>query len=394
MTGDRALKVLSLGKDPTIFAAANGTTTGDARHRHIFYAQRLAERAPGSEMRVVTYTRRGAGQLLDKPSAHLTLYGTDSRSRATYVFDLKKRLRAVLADGWRPDVITSQEPWEEGLVAQGLARRCAARDVPQLHFDIMSDRWRSESALNGIKRLLARRVVTRAAHVRVVSEPLKRSLIDRWGVDAARISVTPVGVNFRRSALSREESRRRLDATLTDERVVLFVGRLVAAKNLTLWLEVAKHVLASFPATRFVLVGDGELRASLEERARELGISANVRFTGNRPHGELPDVYAAADVFLLTSHYEGFGRVVLEAMLAARPVVTTRCGGPEDLVIDGHNGFLAARDDAATLAARVCALLADATLAAELGARGASLAEERFGLPALADRLVDMWQRA
>ncbi len=394
MSGDRVLKVLSLGKDPTIFAAANGTTTGDARHRHLYYAQRLAERAPGSEMRVVTYTRRGAGKLFDRPSASLTLYGTDSRSRATFVLDLKKRLRTVLADGWRPDVITSQEPWEEGLVAQGLARRCAARDVPQLHFDIMSDRWRSESVLNGIKRMLARRVFTRAAHVRVVSEPLKRSLVERWGVDAARISVTPVGVNFQRTSASREESRRRLDPSLAGERVVLFVGRLVAAKNLSLWLEVAKRVLSAHSATRFVVVGDGELRASLEARARELGISANVNITGNRPHGDLPDVYAAADVFLLTSHYEGFGRVVLEAMLAGRPVVATRCGGPEDLVVDGHNGFLAARDDADTLAARVCMLLADPSLAEELGARGARFAEERFGLPALADRLIDTWQRA
>jgi glycosyltransferase involved in cell wall biosynthesis len=303
-------------------------------------------------------------------------------------------LRAALADGWRPDVITSQEPWEEGLVAQILARRYAARDVPQLHFDIMSDRWRNEAALNGLKRLLARRVITRAAHVRVVSEPLKRSLIDRWKIDADRISVTPVGVNFHRSTISRELSRQRLDATLTDERVVLFVGRLVAAKNLTLWLEVAKRVLASCPTTRFVLVGDGELRASLEERARELGISASVRFIGSRAHSELPDIYAAADVFLLTSHYEGFGRVVLESMLAGRPVVTTRCGGPEDLVKNGHNGFLVARDDAETLAARVCDLLANTQLAAEVGARGARLAEERFGLQALADRLVDMWQRA
>jgi glycosyltransferase involved in cell wall biosynthesis len=389
---DRPIKVLSLGKDSSVFAT--GAATGDTRLRHLFYARRLAERAPGSEMRVVVYSSGSNGAWFERASDTLTLYGTRSPSRATFIFNLRRRLREVLADGWRPDVITSQEPWEEGWVAQSLARRYAARDVPQLHFDILADSWVRESPINRLKRMVARRVFVRASHIRVVSEPLKLSLVARWNIDQARISVAPVGVNFHPSKESRKECRRKLDATLGEEPIVLFVGRLCEAKNLPLWLEVARRVLAQLPATRFFMVGDGELRDSLSARAIELGIATRVTFLGNRPHHELPDLYAAADVFLLTSNYEGFARVVLEAMFASLPVVATYCGGPQDLVADGRSGFLSPCGDAHALAAHVQALLTDPARAAVFGAEGARIASARFGLAALGDRIIDTWQRA
>ncbi|HEU5137307.1 MAG TPA: glycosyltransferase family 4 protein [Steroidobacteraceae bacterium] len=390
----RPLNVLSLGKDSSLFASKDGASTGDARLRHLYYAKRLAERAPGSQMRVVAYSSGPDAHWFERASEHLTLFGTRSRTRAGFLLDLRRRLRDVLADGWRPDVITSQEPWEEGWMAQSLARRVGARDVPQLHFDIMADAWVGESPINRVKRVLARRVITRASHVRVVSEPLKLLLADRWKVDPQRISVAPVGVNFKPSNLGRIEGRQKLDASLAGKRLVLFVGRLVAQKQLPLWLEVARRVHEQRPESHFVIVGDGELRASLESRARELGIAPAVSFLGSRQHAELPDIYAAADVFLLTSDYEGFGRVVLEAMLAARPVVSTICSGPEDLVVNGQSGFLAARGDTDALTDHVTRLVADPALAAAMGAEGARIADARFGLAALTDRIIDVWLRA
>jgi glycosyltransferase involved in cell wall biosynthesis len=387
----RPLQVLSLGKASAVFADSSSAGQGDVRQRHLFYAQRLAARFPGSELRMVTLTHGRKGGWFEQASESLRLYGTRSLHRASFMFDLARRARAALEDGWRPDVITSQEAWEEGVVASRMARSLGSRDLPQLHFDIFSDSWASESRINPLKRTLARHVFQHANCVRVVSRPLKNLMVARWGVVAERIAVAPVGVGFSASKLSSEECKRKLLLDLVGRPVVLFVGRLCAQKNLELWLSVARRVLASKPQTRFVLVGAGELAAPLERMIQAMGIAHAVFLVGSRDYAELPDVYGAADVFLLTSHYEGFGRVVLEAMLAGLPVVSTRSQGPEDLVEEAVTGHLTPVQDEDLLAQRIAQLLADPARAREMGKAGRRIALERFSLPVLTDRIIDAW---
>jgi glycosyltransferase involved in cell wall biosynthesis len=95
----------------------------------------------------------------------------------------------------------------------------------------------------------------------------------------------------------------------------------------------------------------------------------------------------------LTSDYEGFGRVVLEAQLTGVPVVSTMCSGPEDLIVDRQTGRLLAKGDGAGLAAAVNELLGDPALAAEMGRRGRESAQAKFKLEVLTDRLIDVWER-
>src|SRR5688572_12249379 len=124
---NEALHVLALSKDPTLFESKARPHIGDARERHMFYAHRLRLRFPGSELRIVTYTPRAQPTVQDKPCNGLHLFGTSSIHRATYVLGLLRRLPLVLADGWRPDVVTVQTPWEEGVIGFLAARWLGAR---------------------------------------------------------------------------------------------------------------------------------------------------------------------------------------------------------------------------------------------------------------------------
>ena len=384
------LRLLVLSKDPTLFEGGS-RVQGDARRRHIRYSEVMRDMlGPESEIRIITYTTRASGFRSDDPAAGLKLYGTASLHRATYLVDCARLARKMLATGWSPTAITTQTPWEEGGLGAILARRTGARFLPQLHFDLFSSEWRSEKLMNHWRALVARRVLRSATRVRAVSEPLRQNLVG-LGIDSSRIDVIPVGVNFAPSGLSVEAAKGALDLRLAGHPVVLFVGRLVEEKNLKLWIDVASHALASIPQVRFVIVGAGHKAEEVQRLIAERELEHAILMLGPVGHERLPDVYRAADVFLLTSHHEGFGRVILEAAFAGVPAVATRCGGPEDIIQHRTSGLLADKGDADALARCVLDLLGNASLRSAYGKAAANSAYARFGLDALARKLVTHW---
>ncbi len=131
-------------------------------------------------------------------------------------------------------------------------------------------------------------------------------------------------------------------------RRVLTAGRLVPQKNHALLLEAFARLLDSVEA-RLVILGEGPLRAALERRAAELGIAHAVSLPGFLLHPW--PVYAAADLFVLSSDFEGFGNVLVEALACGLPVVSTDCpSGPREILDDGAFGTLVPCGDAAALA--------------------------------------------
>ncbi len=120
------------------------------------------------------------------------------------------------------------------------------------------------------------------------------------------------------------------------------------------FVETARRVRAEVPAARFVMVGDGELRAQVE-RAAAGSLGGDMILAGWRR--EIPDLMRAFDVFLLTSRWEGLPKVVPQALLSGVPVVATAVDGTSEIVDDGVDGFLAPAGDVDALARRVSALL-------------------------------------
>jgi glycosyltransferase involved in cell wall biosynthesis len=291
-------------------------------------------------------------------------------------------------------VVTVQTPWEEGVVGYVVARFVGARFIPQLHFDLFSKDWLAEKWLNRWRRNVAKLVLRRADRVRVVSGTLAEKVVQHCGVQPEQIRVAPVGVNFIPQLGQKPRFKQRLLPGFEQRKTVLFVGRLCAQKNLHLWIDVARLVASRVPTASFVIVGGGDSEEIIHRLVRDSHLEDRFLFMGRQPHDALPAIYAAADVFLLTSYYEGLPRVLMEALLSGIPVVSTACTGPKDVIQDGINGYLLSIGDAAGLAARVIELLENEQLALRLGQAGLRHMSTEFNIERLADRMLDCWTSA
>lgn len=381
--------VLILSKDPSFLSNESGF--GDTLQRHIYYAECLNAHLPGSDVRIVTFSRRGNAQKILAPIANLKIYGTSSVHRIFYMLDCVRTLKQVFADSWKPTVITTQGPYEDGQLGLWLAKRTTARFIPQLHFDLFSHDWLRESRLNPVRLIAARYVLRHADAVRVVSREQKRKLVEKLELAPESVHVVPIGVSFKSTSKSKDACKAEVHSALPGHKVVLFVGRLYAPKNLDLWIDVAEQVIRQEPGVRFLLAGNGPLYDELLVRVKNARLDQSIIFLGSVPYGNLSEVYGAADLFLLTSHYEGFGRVLVEAAISGVPVVSTNCAGPADVVVHGKTGFLCEPGNKDELIQCVLALLRDQPKLEQFGKAARSHVDTIFGRMALANGLVRMW---
>lgn len=179
-----------------------------------------------------------------------------------------------------------------------------------------------------------------------------------------------------------------------DDEAVLFVsiGRLEPQKNYSLLLEAfADGPARTDPNTKLIIVGEGYLRQNLEEQTRSLGLSARVHFLGLRT--DIPNILAAADIFVLSSDYEGNPLVVMEAMAAGKPVIATAVGGVPELVEPEKTGILVQSGDARALAnAMNRCLLMDEIERKAMGEQGAMRAVETFDIRTMVASYQKLYQ--
>jgi glycosyltransferase involved in cell wall biosynthesis len=176
------------------------------------------------------------------------------------------------------------------------------------------------------------------------------SVLIRSGIDFARFQSTgsATGTDLR------DKVRTALGLSL-EAPVVVTVACLKPQKAPTDIVAVAGRVLRKQPETRFLIAGDGELRPQLEAMIRTEGLERRVILLGWRR--DIPHLLQAADLFLLTSRWEGLPRAILEARLAGLPVVATAADGVTDVVQDGVNGYVAPIGDVERIADRLIVLL-------------------------------------
>jgi glycosyltransferase involved in cell wall biosynthesis len=175
--------------------------------------------------------------------------------------------------------------------------------------------------------------------------------------------------------------------------LVLFLGRMEAAKGIFDLLEALARLRAAVPDVRLVCAGDGE-RVAVARYAERLGIADAVRFTGwVGPSGKRALLEAAA-VFALPSYDEAMPIGLLEAMAAGLPVVASPVGGIPEVVVDGVSGYLAAPGDIATLERLLRRLLVDRAHAARVGAAARESARLRFAPERTVPRLEEIYAAA
>jgi glycosyltransferase involved in cell wall biosynthesis len=226
-----------------------------------------------------------------------------------------------------------------------------------------------------------------------VSYDLQRTLTGEMRVPARQVRVIHNGINGAKYGLSHETEERgtKLREGLgigSDEVAVGCAVVLSEQKGMRYLLEAARDVVGREPRVRFVIAGDGPLRAELERRARDEGLEGRVLFLGYRR--DVPDLVAALDAYVLPSLWEGLPLALLEAMAAGKPIVCTTVGGNPEIVTSGENGLLVAPRDPRALADAIVRVAQDA----DLRARARTANVKKFGAQFSLEAMVEGHTRA
>jgi len=227
-----------------------------------------------------------------------------------------------------------------------------------------------------------------------VSEVVRDSFVQS-GIPRHKTRVVRNGIMPRHTRCNRAEAREQAGIS-PDVGVVLTIGRLIDVKGHHHLLDAVPMVVSQEPDTRFIWVGEGPLDQELRERVTALGLQHWVHFAGQRT--DVPDLLAAADVFLLPSMVEGLPLVVLEAMAAGLPVVGTRVSGTSEIIVDGitgrlvERGRLTGKGDPEALAAAILEPLQDRDLAARWGAAGALRVPTEFSARRMARETAQVYE--
>ncbi len=155
-----------------------------------------------------------------------------------------------------------------------------------------------------------------------------------------------------------------------DKVVIGMVACFKPEKAPTDFVDMAARIVQKTDGVHFVMVGDGELRPSVEARIREHGIEQHFTLLGWQPIEVMPQTYRNFDIVVLTSLWEGLPRIFAEAMACGLPIVATNVGGAREAVIDGETGYLFDPHDVEGMAGAVLKLTIDPQLRKSLGAKG------------------------
>ena len=259
------------------------------------------------------------------------------------------------------------------------ARRAGAAHVFTMHGSrYYAERWRRRIAM----RLAARF----SASVVTVSQSLGRHLRRDLWLSAARIITIPNGARL--TAVAQSSLRDELHLAGTDQLAVA-VGNLYPVKGHAYLLEALALLAVRFPRLHVAIAGRGELEGPLLARARALHVADRFHLLGLR--SDIGNVLAGADVFVLPSLSEGVPLALLEAMLAARPIVATAVGEVPIVLDGGGAGVLAPPRDAAALADGIARVLSDPAQARRLSAAAALRAAQEYTLARMTERYAALY---
>lgn len=228
------------------------------------------------------------------------------------------------------------------------------------------------------RRLANRWVLSRLTQrVNAVCEFSRQSLATSDGFDLDHIEVIENGIDAAHyvEPVDRRELRARLGLD-QHRRYLACVARFHPVKDHATLLRAFARLAPTHPEVELLLVGDGPLRADLEQQVRQLQLDSRVRFLGVRR--DVPDLLRAVDLFCMTSVSEAASLTVLEAMAAGLPVVVTRVGGNPELVRHEIDGLLVSSRDPEAIADALARLLHEPMLRAALGEAGRQRVRERF----------------
>jgi len=296
---------------------------------------------------------------------------------------LAKRLRAKA-------LITSQDGFTH-LLGLALSNLYGLRLEVQVHTDIFSKYFRNQSWATFLQYLSYQLAILLSNSVRVVSKRLRENILRRYKHKHGKVFLLPVALD---PNIFKNAEPWPLRARYGKfQRVILCASRLTKEKNLELAVSTLAKVREKYPDTGLVIVGEGSERESLTSLVATLGLGDWVVFLPWLSSKELAGVYKVADVFLLTSNFEGYGLTLVEAAISGVPIVTTDVGLVGSLV-NKHNALIAEVGDANKLAKHIMFLFQNPQAGLLMRDRLIESTREYPSVEAQTTSIVNLWEMA
>lgn len=348
------MKVLFISNDPNIF-----NDTSAVRKRMQSYAQAIGE------LHILSRFTED----LDLSDGALLLHGRKV-DRLTGWKVLSKKAQELIRE-YDIEVVSAQDPFEYGYVASKAVQGTSAKLHIQIHTDFLSP-WFTRTGIfrspqvvmplkNAFRKKIAHRVLQRAHGIRVVSERIKQSLLERYGGTIVLPEVLPI---VPQTALP---ERLPLPVATTPFTLVT-VGRLEPEKRIDDILLALAQIRETYPTISLVIVGEGRERTRLEAQARSLGLSDRVHFVGNRT--DAWSLMQSGQGYIQASAYEGYGITLIEAALARVPIISTDVGVIGEVLRGYEDALVSPPGDPINLTYHIIELIED-TASKELRVRNA-----------------------
>lgn len=351
------MKVVFIGNDTSILTGSNS----DSWNRQKKYSQQF------ESLKIIIFALK-KNRLHERRWKNLVVIPTNSSNRWSYLSDSLKILSKI-----RPfNLVSCQDPFLAGLVGVLAKIFLGIKLNIQIHNDFFQTSYfKRENLQNFIFYFLGKITLVFADSVRVVSKRFKMHRKDF-------IAPVPTDLNFFWSKYSRKRSWQ-----------VITIARLSRQKNLSLFLDVAKKLKSKFPKIYFIIVGEGEERKYIEKLIRDNKQNSYVELFGQANHREVKRLLRGSDLFLLTSNYEGWGLVVLEAMAVGVPIVMSDVGCANEVVINHQTGRVIKVGDKDKFVTAVSQLITDRKLAGKYVHNGKKLLENEFSRRVLIKQFVE-----
>lgn len=358
-TVSNGMKVLSIGMDKDLLKEGSVSFT-----RHQAYAQHV------EELHAVVFARKEFGKEPVQIAPNAWAYPTYAGNVFALFLNAYRIARTILKKNG-PWVLSAQDPFESGIVTYALSKTTKNPFLIQEHGDFFSlSYWKNESFTNAVRFSFGLWLVRRADHVRAVSARIAKTL-HKHGVPKEKITIVPVHTNIQTFQNAEQDMSLRTQC-LDDEVLILTMGRFVPQKNLSMLLRAFTKALQKGAKAKLVLLGRGEEEEELRKLASEApeGSVIFLEWTDS-PASTL----RSADIYALSSNYEGWGRVCIEALASGVPLLMTDVGCAGEVVLDGVNGLVVPVEDEWAFTEGLYKLATDSTLRGKIARAGLETVE-------------------
>ena len=220
-----------------------------------------------------------------------------------------------------------------------------------------------------------------------LTDDMKEAMQNIWNMP---ICVIPNGIDLEKFNTLRKSKMHSTKIAESDDKVILFVGRLHPIKGLAYLIKAMKIIHQRYPKSRLLIVGDGDERDNLNMIVKNSNLNECVTFIGKVPNKSIPEYMALADILVLPSLSEGFPVVILEAMACGLPIVATKIRGNQEIIKDWDNGFLVEPRNSENITEKVLLLLKDDQLRRIIAGKNIEVAK-RYSWESVARRVEEIY---